>query len=144
MGCPNRKKSKPNLTYPFFVLNMVLCSGLVTFALAVSLAELPERLPSADADIAAADCVDDAWTEMELSPAVGFVSALGTPLELQATFPACLDMPGVWASIEIRYLGKTTKRVQHRGVVLTVECELLSGGRCRGSASGILEVRVSL
>ena len=134
---------------------MVQVSGLFTFALAVSLAELPERLQSAEADAAdiappglaerAARCVDDAWAEMEIrSPAEGFVSALGTPLELQATFPACLDMPGVWASIEIRYLGKTTKRVQHRGVVLTVECELLSGGRCRGSASGMVQVRVSL
>ena len=133
---------------------MVQVSGLLMFALAVSLAELPERLQSAEADAAdiappglaerAARCVDDAWAEMEIRcPAEGFVSALGAPLELQATFPACLDMPGVWASIEIRYLGKTTKRVQHRGVVLTVECELLSGGRCRGSTSGILEVRVS-
>ena len=123
---------------------MVLCSGLVTFALAVSLAELPERLPSADADIAAADCVDDAWAEMELSPAVGFVSALGTPLELQATFPACLDTPGVWVSIEIRYLGKTTKRAQHGERVLTVECELRSGEQCRGRKSGMVEVRGSL
>jgi hypothetical protein len=121
---------------------MLPCSGLVTFALAVSLAELPERLPSADADIAAADCVDDAWAEMELSPAVGFVSALGTPLELQATFPACSDM--VWVSIEIRYLGKTTKRVQHGERVLTVECELRSGEQCRGRKSGMVEVRVSL
>ena len=106
---------------------MVQVSGLFMFALAVSLAELPERLQSAEADAAdiappglaerAARCVDDAWAEMEIRcPAEGFVSALGAPLELQATFPACLDMPGVWASIEIRYLGKTTKRVQHRGV----------------------------
>jgi hypothetical protein len=136
---------------------MVQVSGLFMFALAVSLAELPERLQSAEADAAditppglaerAARCVDDAWAEMEIrSPAEGFVSALGTVVELQATFPACLDMPGVWASIEIRYLGKTTKRVQHRGVVLTVECELLSGGRCRGAASGsgMMEVRLSL
>ena len=134
---------------------MVVISGLFTCALAVSLAELPGQLPSAEADAAdiappglaerAVSCLDDEWAEMETrSAAGGFVSALGTPLELRATFPACLDMPGVWASIEIIYLGKNTKRVQHRGVVLTVECELLSGGRCRGSASGILEVRVSL
>ena len=134
---------------------MVQVSGLFMFALAVSLAELPERLQSAEADAAdiappglaerAARCVDDAWAEMEIrSPAEGFVSALGTPLELQATFPACLDMPGVRASLEIKYFGKTTKLLQHRERVLTVECEFLSGGRCRGSASGMMEVRVSL
>jgi hypothetical protein len=136
--------------------SMVVISGLFTFALTVSVAELAEQLPSTEADVAdiappgiaerAASCVDDAWTEMEiLSPAEGSVSALGTPLELQATFPACLDMLGAWASIEIGYLGKTTKRVQHKEVVFTVECELLSGGRCRGGgASGMVKVRVSL
>jgi hypothetical protein len=133
---------------------MVIISGLFTFTLTVSLAELPAQLPSTEADVAdiappglaerAANCVDDAWTEMGiLAPTEGFVSALGTPLELRATFPACLDMPGAWASFEIRYLGKTTKRVQHREVALTVECELLSGERCRGRASDMVEVRVS-
>ena len=133
---------------------MVIISGLFTFTLTVSLAELPAQLPSTEADVAdiappglaerAANCVDDAWTEMEiLAPTEGFVSALGTPLELQATFPACLDMPGAWASVEIRYLGKPTKRVRHREVVFTVECELLSGEQCRGRASDMVEVRVS-
>ena len=133
---------------------MILASGLFTFALTVSVAELAEQLPSTEADVAdiappgiaerAASCVDDAWTEMEiLSPAEGSVSALGTPLELQATVPACLDMLGAWASIEIGYLGKTTKRVQHKEVVFTVECELLSGEQCRGRASDMVEVRVS-
>ena len=132
---------------------MVQVSGLFTFALAVSLAELPERLQSAEADAAdiappglaerAARCVDDAWAEMEIrSPAEGFVSALGAPLELRATFPACLDMPGAWASVEIRYLGKPTKRVRHEEVVLTVECEL-QPKKCRGRASDMVEVRVS-
>ena len=133
---------------------MILASGLFTFALTVSLTELAEQLPSAEADVAdiappglaerAANCVDDAWTEMEiLSPAEGSVSALGTPLELQATFPGCLDTLGAWASIEIRYRGKATKLVRHLQAVFTVDCELLSGGQCRGRKSDMVEVRVS-
>jgi hypothetical protein len=107
-----------------------------------------ERLPLAHAQgiaalelsARAAACVDDAWSGMSiLAPPEGFVSVLDTTLEIQATFPGCLAIPGVWASVVVRYMGKSTKRVDHLTLVLKVQCEFVSE-RCKGTKNDILQV----
>ncbi len=75
----------------------------------------------------AANCIDEAWADMSIvAPAEGSVTVLGTTFEVVAEFPSCAAIAGVFASIKIRYRGKTTKLVEHGQSVLAVRCELIS------------------